>query len=201
MSHDVFHNIPTDDRTDPEQNTVSVDAIHHPYIQLGNREGISAEDMEYGVRYRGVVNGVQPYGVFVTVANFGTNDDELTGLAHEKLLPPLHTPQDYTPGDVVGVVLVHRPSNDRPQLEIVSNIQTQKGDRGEYHSRMAPISDDDTLVTYDENLAHDTLIEVEGDATAAEMASTLKTLSTMLAELPKNANLDVSLSLEQRGDD
>jgi hypothetical protein len=66
---------------------------------------------------------------------------------------------------------------------------------------MAPIDEDDTVVTYDDNPDYNTLINVEGETTAAEAAMTLRTLTEALDDLPSEADINVSVTLEQRGDD
>lgn len=172
--------------------------ITSTYAQLGNRPDISVDDVKYGVRYRGVVNGTTDYGVFITLANRAA-ENELTGLAHEMSLPPLHTPDEYTIGDVVGVMLVNR-TDDRPQLEIVSHINTHSLDEAEFDPRTALSSDRDTLVEYDEQPgAYIDMVADDSAASARELSVFFETLAQMTRRLPQHSTFDIEMNLTERG--
>lgn len=170
--------------------------IEHNYVQLGNRE-VSMDDIAYGVRYRGIVNGVTEYGAFVTLANMGEPENELVGLSHAKFLPPMYTPEDYTTGDVVGVMVTNQPSDGRVQLEIVSHIQTQNVPRGEFEPTAAKVGPQDQLMTYENKIQELASIEASGTGSPRETAELLRTVAQTLSQLPEETDFEVDITIAE----
>jgi len=168
--------------------------IEHNYIQLGNRD-VGQDAMEYGVRYRGIINGVTEYGAFVTLANMGEPEKELVGLSHAKFMPPMYSPEDYSAGDVVGVMVTNLPDDGRVQLEIVSHIHCADVPKAEFEPTAAKANPEDQLVTYDNELHELAHIEASGNGSARETAELLRTVSNVVGQLPEETEFDVDITL------
>jgi hypothetical protein len=83
-----------------------------------DRETFDEDDVEKGVVYVGIVNGVEEYGIFVTVGNDSRDRSDVSGLMPERLVPDRVDLRDYAKGDEVRVVLNHR-----------EDAETEAGDR------------------------------------------------------------------------
>ena len=82
------------------------------------REAFDEDDVQKGVVYEGVINGVKEYGVFVTVGNDRGDRNDVSGLMPRRLVPDRVDLRTYGTGDVVRVVLDHR-----------EDAETETGDR------------------------------------------------------------------------
>ena len=71
------------------------------------RETFTEAAVEKGVGYVGVVNAVEPYGVFVTIGGDRQDPEDVSGLMPERLVPDRVDLRDYSTGDPVRVVLNH----------------------------------------------------------------------------------------------
>lgn len=87
--------------------------------------GDKKEDVEYGQLYFGRVNGVQPYGVFVTLARHNDFTKEISGLAHRKNLSIVSTLDEFAVGDKVVVELLEVDEDDRLDLGIHAILDKQ----------------------------------------------------------------------------
>lgn len=85
-------------------------------------------DVRYGTRYWARVNNVEPYGVFVTLAESVTGDwdDEVSGLVHESKIPNLYSATDFAVDDEVGVMLYERKDNGDISFEMVAALNTMR---------------------------------------------------------------------------
>lgn len=77
--------------------------------------GSTIENTEVGDWYRGIVNAVEDYGLFITLARQPDGGD-LSGLAHENQFAGLHRPVDYEEGQ--DVVVERLPGGDRGNLSL-----------------------------------------------------------------------------------
>lgn len=117
--------------TQDTDTTTDAGELNHEYTRLPNEPGIE-HSITYGTRYWAQVNGTQPYGVFVTLANFADRDNEVCGFIHETALAPLRSPVEYSPHDEVGVMLVdENEQHERGRFEIVAHLTTQSVDSPE----------------------------------------------------------------------
>jgi len=86
--------------------------IHDGAVPVGNHLGerrpeFSPEDVRKGVIYRGIVNGVEPFGLFVTIGGHRNDTDDVSGLMHRNTMPvddDGNDPTDYNVGETVHVV-------------------------------------------------------------------------------------------------
>lgn len=134
--------------------TPKTDGLNYDYTVLPQDETTSIDDVEPGERYWGIVNGVESYGAFVTVANLGHREAEVTGLAHHTCMPNMYRSDDYEPGDQVGVMVVNRDEGDRPNFEVVAHIDCVRLDREEFEPRSALHTETDEEQLFDPEKSH-----------------------------------------------
>lgn len=93
-------------------------------------DGIDRGDIEFGVRYQGVVNKIENFGIFVEIA------DDAYGLVHKGKMG-LYAPSDFQIEDRVGVMLVQRDDGDL-EFELVASIDTVRQHEFERDPGFAP---------------------------------------------------------------
>lgn len=82
---------------------VEFDSDDEPYRLPGNAD---SDDLRKGVIYEAVVNGVEGYGIFVTIPETHANRyDDVSGIVHQDNMG-LRVPSDFEKGDRLAVELI-----------------------------------------------------------------------------------------------
>lgn len=110
-------------------NSASATHLEEEYEVLSGGD-IDREDIEFGVRYQGVVNKIENFGIFVEIA------DDAYGLVHKGKMG-LYAPSDFQIKDRVGVMLVQRDDSDL-EFELVASIDTVRQHEFERDPGFAP---------------------------------------------------------------
>lgn len=103
---------------------------HTEYVYTILPDDADDSDVDPDTRYHARVNGVEPWGMFVSLTT-PTDSDDVSGLVHGKWLPDERAIDEFTPGDEVGVTLRTR-DDDELEFDLVAGLDTLRGHTFEY---------------------------------------------------------------------
>lgn len=129
---DGFDHREDDDKPTGLDALFEADGDTFDYVSLSN--DAEDDDVRFGTRYYATVNNTKGYGFFVSL-NEAAKD--VTGLVHKSDIPNLYTPDDFAPGDKVGVMLSERSSKGL-NFELVASIDTARDIEFEKPPSQAP---------------------------------------------------------------